>query len=303
MRSVRRAATEILSGTPVSDGAGVRLRRLIGGAERNLLDPFLLFDVFDSTAAQDYIAGFPPHPHRGFATFTWMLHGQMEHRDNAGNVGRIETDGAQWMHAGRGIVHSEMPQQDSGLLRGVQLWVNLPAAAKMTPPFYQDIAAADVPREIRGAGTTVRVLAGATSLGTAGAIAPDFTHPALLDITLAPGQTFTEAVAATRAALVWVADGAVQVNADRSSSGVAAGQLAVLDDSGAAVVELQNWGTEPARLLLASAERLHEPVARGGPFVMNTRAEITQAFVDYQAGALGGDYYIPGKAKGADTHG
>jgi redox-sensitive bicupin YhaK (pirin superfamily) len=178
-------------GMPASDGAGVRMTRIIGTPELNLLDPFLLLDCFESDRPQDYIGGFPSHPHRGFETVTYLLAGRMRHKDNAGNEGVIEPGGVQWMTAGRGIVHSEMPEQEDGLLRGFQLWVNLPARAKMTAPGYQEYPPSGVPLEEREDGTRVRVIAGATSEGTRGVVRNDWVKPTYLDVELPAGAEFS----------------------------------------------------------------------------------------------------------------
>jgi redox-sensitive bicupin YhaK (pirin superfamily) len=263
-------------GMPASDGAGVRMTRIIGTPELNLLDPFLLLDCFESDRPQDYIGGFPSHPHRGFETVTYLLAGRMRHKDNAGNEGVIEPGGVQWMTAGRGIVHSEMPEQEDGLLRGFQLWVNLPARAKMTAPGYQEYPPSGVPLEEREDGTRVRVIAGATSEGTRGVVRNDWVKPTYLDVELPAGAEFEQQVGTDDNAFLFVIEGELAVGDGREPL-----QHRMLGILGAGdTVRVGSVGG--ARFLLVSAQPLREPVARGGPFVMNTREEVLQAFDDYQ---------------------
>jgi redox-sensitive bicupin YhaK (pirin superfamily) len=272
-----RAVVRIVSGEAASDGAGVALTRVIGSAALAELDPFLLLDEFGSDDPKAYIAGFPDHPHRGFETVTYMLAGRMRHRDNHGNQGDLGPGAVQWMTAGRGIVHSEMPLQEDGLMRGFQLWVNLPARDKMTAPRYQDIPGDAIPEVARGDGARIRVIAGRTAEGTIGPVAGIATEPLYLDVALPPGAAFAEAVPSGHAAFAYVYEGDAAV----AGRPVTAHQLAVLGPGArfAAVA-----GAAGARLLLVAGRPLGEPVARYGPFVMNTRAELEQAFVDYQAG-------------------
>lgn len=270
-------------GQETADGAGVRLTRLIGTPTLDQLDPFLLLDAFRSDDPDDYVAGFPDHPHRGFETVTYLLAGRMRHRDSTGREGVIEAGGVQWMTAGRGIIHSEMPQQENGLLFGFQLWVNLPAAHKMTAPRYQDLAPQAVPSERRDGGATLRVIAGTTSAGTAGPVRELLTPVLYLDVALAPGGHFHEPLPEDFAALFYLFEGSVRVAGGERE--VPTGHLAVLGPG--AAVELAAGG-EGARLLLIAGRPLREPVARHGPFVMNTHEEIEQAFRDYRAGRLGG---------------
>ncbi len=263
-------------GVPATDGDGVRMTRVIGSQELNMLDPFLLLDAFESDQPQDYIGGFPSHPHRGFETVTYLLAGRMRHKDNAGNEGVIEPGGVQWMTAGKGIVHSEMPEQENGLLMGFQLWVNLPARAKMTEPAYQEFSPADTPLEIRDNGTEVRVIAGSTGEGTAGAVKNSFVHPTYLDVSLPAGQSFSQPVAEGDNSFLFVIDGELEAG----EQGVALGRrmLGILGEGDSIRVKTDTG----ARFLLVSAQPLNEPVARGGPFVMNTKEEIMQAFDDYK---------------------
>ena len=268
-------------GMPTSDGAGVRMTRIIGSPQLDMVDPLLLLDCFESDDPNDYIAGFPPHPHRGFETVTYLLAGRMRHKDNAGHEGVIEPGGVQWMTAGRGIVHSEMPEQDEGLLRGFQLWINLPASEKMTSPTYQEFSAEEIPVERHDNGTVVRVIAGTSAGGTAGPAQRPSTAPIYLDVELPAGVTFVQHVPDDHAAVLFTIDGELTVGPDSAS--LPRRHLGVLGDGGDVAVTA---GASPARLLLIAARRLGEPVARHGPFVMNTREEIVQAFSDYQNGRL-----------------
>jgi len=271
-----REVVSTTRGVPATDGDGVRMTRVIGSQELNMLDPFLLLDAFESDQPQDYIGGFPSHPHRGFETVTYLLAGRMRHKDNAGNEGVIEPGGVQWMTAGKGIIHSEMPEQENGLLMGFQLWVNLPAKAKMSRPGYQEFPPSRTPLEIRDNGIQVRVIAGRTSEGTVGAVKNEFVHPTYLDVTLPAGQSFSQPVGTDDTAFLFVIDGALEVGNKKTP--LARRTLGILGPGSGVMVE-----TAPgARFLLVSAQPLKEPVARGGPFVMNTKEEIMQAFDDYR---------------------
>jgi quercetin 2,3-dioxygenase len=274
-----RPVVRIVTGQAVSDGAGVELTRVIGQPALSELDPFLLLDEFGSDDPKAYIAGFPEHPHRGFETVTYMLAGRMRHRDNHGNQGDLGPGSVQWMTAGRGIVHSEMPLQEAGLMRGFQLWVNLPARDKMAAPRYQDIPADAIPEVARGNGARIRVIAGRTDEGTVGPIVGIATEPLYLDIALTPGADFLQAVPAGHAAFAYVYEGSATI----AGTAFSAHQLAVLGDGMrfAAVA-----GRAGAKLILVAGRPIGEPVARYGPFVMNTRAELEQAFADYQAGTF-----------------
>ena len=273
----KRLQIQTTDGVPASDGAGVRMTRVIGNSQFDHIDPFLLLDVFKSDNPDDYIAGFPSHPHRGFETVTYMFAGQMRHKDNAGNEGVIEAGGVQWMTAGRGIVHSEMPEQQDGLMWGTQLWVNLPASDKMTEPGYQEFAAADIPQEERAGDVSVRVIAGTTGNGTEGAVRDRPTEPMYFDVSLPAGANFVETIPESHNAILFVVEGAVRID----DTDVAASSTAILNGLSAINVA----GSEsPSRFLLIAARRLQEPIARGGPFVMNTEQELRQAFHDYQTG-------------------
>ncbi|PWR24298.1 pirin family protein [Zavarzinia aquatilis] len=274
-----RPVRHLIRGERTSDGAGVRLTRLLGHETVEAADPFLMLDHFDTERADDYIGGFPSHPHRGFETVTYMLDGRMRHGDNKGHSGVIASGDVQWMTAGSGIVHSEMPEQEEGLMRGFQLWVNLPARDKMTPARYQEIPAATIPVETRGNGTRVKVIAGATGEGTQGPIDSGATEARFLDIRLAPGARIEEAVPAALNALLVVYDGAIVVGEVEK---VAAVNVAILGEGGR--VAFENAGRVEAGVLLIAGKPLNEPIAWGGPFVMNTRDEVMQAARDYQAG-------------------
>jgi redox-sensitive bicupin YhaK (pirin superfamily) len=277
-----RTVSRVVRGRPTTDGAGVELTRVIGQPDLPMLDPFLLLDAFRSDRPDDYIAGFPPHPHRGFETVTYLLAGRMRHRDNAGHEGVIEPGGIQWMTAARGIVHSEMPEQEDGLLEGFQLWVNLPAAHKMDPPAYQEHAAAAIPLERREGVVLVHVIAGRTAQGTAGPVIQPLTEPLYLDVELPPGTRFEEELPAEHNAFAYVVTGTLEA-ADGEGGEIRLGRddLAVLSHGNRVSLRA---GTDGGRVLLLAGRPLHEPVARGGPFVMNTQAEIREAFSDYEAG-------------------
>ncbi len=264
-------------GIPTSDGAGVRLTRIIGSPDLNMLDPFLLLDCFESDNPDDYIAGFPDHPHRGFETVTYLLAGRMRHKDNAGHEGVIEPGGVQWMTAGRGIVHSEMPEQENGLLKGFQLWVNLPAAEKMTTPGYQEFDASQIPVETLEHGGTITVIAGKTDRGTVGPAHRPSTDPLYFDIELPSDGSLEQLIPPSHHAAIYTVDGSVQIGEQRKP--IPSGMLGVLSDGDHVRISTDN---ERVRFLLIAGRRLDEPVARGGPFVMNTKQEVMQAFSDYQ---------------------
>jgi quercetin 2,3-dioxygenase len=274
-----RAVTQTLRGMPASDGAGVKLTRVIGQPRLPDLDPFLLLDEFGTDKAEDYLAGFPEHPHRGFETVTYMLEGRMRHRDNHGNEGVLEPGAVQWMTAGRGIVHSEMPEQREGRMRGFQLWMNLPAKDKMTAPNYQEFGGERLP-VVQKAGVNVKVIAGALD-GATGPVTQPATDPIYMDIRLDAGTDFALPVPAGHSAFVYVYEGSVSVGVSRDAATINAQELAVLGDGS----EVQLSGRAPvSRAILVAGRPLREPVARYGPFVMNTREELQQAFADYQAG-------------------
>jgi quercetin 2,3-dioxygenase len=256
----------------------VKLMRVIGGQQLPDLDPFLLLDEFRSDSASDYIAGFPEHPHRGFETVTYMLAGRMRHGDNQGNTGLLGPGSVQWMTAGRGILHSEMPEQEDGLMWGFQLWVNLPAKDKMTAPRYQDIPAEQVPEVKAGHGVSVRVISG-NFRGTEGAVQGVATEPVYLDVRLEAGKEIEIPVPVGHHAFAYVYLGIAQVGGERKE--LVRGDLAVLGDGAEIVVAS---GSAPASFIVVAGKPLKEPVARYGPFVMNTRDEIIQAFEDFNSG-------------------
>ncbi|MGH8677172.1 MAG: pirin family protein [Burkholderiales bacterium] len=268
-------------GMPATDGAGVKLKRVIGTPALDILDPFLMLDEFGSDDPDSWIAGFPEHPHRGFETVTIMLDGRVRHADSVGNKGVLEAGDVQWMTAGRGIIHSEMPERAEGRLRGFQLWVNLPARLKLNPPRYQDVSASRIAALTRD-GATLRVIAG-EAFGTKGA-ASTLIPVRLLDVAIAPGKAFEIDVPDSHACFAFVYEGAVS-GIDRTGKSVALGKgtLAVLDGGGGVKLSA---GSADARLLFADGEPIGEPVARYGPFVMNTRDELAKAFDDYSRGAL-----------------
>lgn len=265
---------------PTSDGAGVRLRRALGTPRIPMVDPFLMLDEFSSDDASDYIAGFPNHPHRGFETVTYMLDGKMEHRDSVGNRGLLESGSVQWMTAGRGIIHSEMPQQEEGLMRGFQLWVNLPASHKMVPPRYQDIPPAEIP-VVQEDGVRVKVIAGEYG-GAKGPVGGVQTEPRMYDVTLSPGHDAQFELPADHGAFVYVFEGTVTFGEGADAKTIKRGVLAVLDEGDRLNCASESGG----RFLLLAGRPIDEPVARYGPFVMNTREELEQAFADYRAGRL-----------------
>jgi len=265
------------AGQPATDGDGVRMTRIIGTQELNMLDPFLLLDAFESDQPQDYIGGFPSHPHRGFETVTYLLAGRMRHKDSAGNEGVIEPGGVQWMTAGRGIVHSEMPEQENGLLMGFQLWVNLPAKAKMSEPGYQEFPPSETPLELRENGTEIRVISGVTSQGTTGVVKNGYVNPTYMDVSLPAGATFEQAVGMDDNTFLFVIDGELEVGGQGESLGRRT--LGILGNGSQVNVTTPS---QASRFLLVSGRPINEPVARGGPFVMNTKEEIMQAFDDYK---------------------
>ena len=273
-----RGVERVLGGQFVMDGAGVKINRVLTQPLQRRLDPFLMLDAFGSDKAGDYIAGFPEHPHRGFETVTYMLAGRMRHRDSAGNEGLVTNGGVQWMTAGRGVIHSEMPEQDEGLMEGFQLWLNLPAKDKMSAPWYRDIPTEAVPRFTLLSGAMVQVIAGETH-GVAGAVQRDGTQPLYLDIELPAGVTLELPLPAGHNAFLYVFRGEAVVG----GKGVPQARMAILDNAqGADGVRIK--AATPSRLLLIAGRPLNEPIAQYGPFVMNTQAEVFQAVEDFRAG-------------------
>lgn len=280
-----RPVVSVIAGQATSDGAGVRLTRVIGGQRLPQLDPFLLLDEFGSERPGDYIGGFPAHPHRGFETVTYMLDGRMRHKDNHGNEGLLTPGAVQWMTAGRGIVHSEMPEQEHGLMRGFQLWVNLPAKDKLCAPQYQEFDAARIPQVTLAGGVLAKVIAG--QLGDVhGPVQQPATEPSYFDLQLPQGAGFEHRLPGTHNVFAYVYEGAVEfVGPDAAGSGsgtpVEAQRLAVFGAGEA--VRVRGLAAH-SRLILVAGRPLGEPVARHGPFVMNTQAELHQAVRDYQSG-------------------
>ncbi len=286
MTQRRRKIHRIYPAIPTSEGAGVRLKRSIGTPELDNLDPFLLLDQFDTENADDYIAGFPDHPHRGFETVTYMIAGLMRHEDNTGAGGVLRPGGVQWMTAGRGIVHSEMPEQQDGQMKGFQLWVNLPAADKMAPPRYQNIEPEDVPETTRDDGVTVRVVAGKFD-GIDGAVGEIAIDPVFLDVDLPAGVSVEIPVPADHAGFIYPFEGSVEI-LDEDGTEAGAGPVVVADSHlavlGGGNVLIVRGGADGGRFILVAGQPIHEPIARYGPFVMNTREEIAQAVQDFQSG-------------------
>jgi quercetin 2,3-dioxygenase len=280
-----RQVNQIIPGTSTSDGAGVKLLRSLGARQNLRLDPFLMLDEFGSDEASDYIAGFPPHPHRGFETVTYMLEGHMLHEDHMGNKGHLRSGDVQWMTAAHGIIHSEMPQQQQGRMHGFQLWINLPAREKMKPASYRDIPSSKIPVTTLSNGTTVKIIAGEFNNGhdvLAGPVQGLATQALYLDVHLPAGQTFTQTTPATHNALLYVYQGNVRVGDGAQTTEVTA-HAAVLLNAGDQIFVTADAG---ARFLLLAAQPLNEPVVQYGPFVMNTREEIETAILDYQSGRL-----------------
>lgn len=271
-----RTVQQIVKGIQTSDGDGVNLTRIIGSPELNMLDPFLLLDEFGSNDPDDYIAGFPPHPHRGFETITYMLNGKFRHKDSAGNEGYLTDGSVQWMTAGKGVIHSEMPEQTEGLVRGFQLWLNLPKEKKMIEPAYNDIPADKIPI-VNVPGGQVKIISGTFS----GITGPGISHTGILyyDILLDTGSEIIIPIENGWNGFCYVYEGSISCG-----QSVSKGHLAVLSTEDIfRCTAIEN----NTRFILVAGMPLNEPVARGGPFVMNTKGEILQAFEDYQAGRLG----------------
>jgi hypothetical protein len=276
-----RTVERLVAGQATSDGAGVKLTRVLTQNLQRRLDPFLMLDAFGSDQPDDYIAGFPDHPHRGFETITYMIAGRMRHRDSAGHEGLLENGGVQWMTAGRGVIHSEIPQQEDGVMEGFQLWLNLPARDKMMAPWYRDFKAADLPKFTTAQGVDVTVIAG-DSQGVQGAVTRDATAPLYLDIHLPAGSRFEQAVPAGHNAFVYVYRGEVTI----AGQTVPVQRMALLannPDADGVVIE----ASADAKVLLIAGQPLGEPIAQYGPFVMNTQQEIYQALSDMRDGRLG----------------
>ncbi|MGF2734245.1 pirin family protein [Marinobacter sp. DUT-1] len=276
-----RSVKQIIPALETSDGAGVRIKRSLGQHQSVRLDPFLMLDEFGSSEAADYIAGFPSHPHRGFETVTYMIEGHMLHEDHLGNRGDLRNGGVQWMTAGRGIIHSEMPQQEGGMMRGFQLWLNLSAAEKMTDAGYRDIQPEDIP-ELAVSGGLIRLIAGTVTVdGTThqGAVTGRSTEPLYADLQLNPNGQVTLPVPAAHNGMLYLYEG----DASLGDQALRRSAANVLDDGDRITVSA---GASGARLLLIAGKPIGEPVVQYGPFVMNTREEIEQALRDYRDGRL-----------------
>jgi len=272
-----RTVERLVAGVPTSDGAGVRLTRVLTQNLQRRLDPFLMLDAFRNENPDDYIGGFPDHPHRGFETVTYMIAGRMRHHDSVGNEGLLGPGGAQWMTTGSGLIHSELPEQEAGLMEGFQLWLNLPASQKMVAPSYRDIPSAAIPEYAGANGVVVRVIAGA-SHGVDGAVQRPHTEPLYLDVHLPAGTRFEQPIAAGHNAFTYTYRGSVSI----AGTTVADRNMAILTNNGASAVCVE--AVEDARVLIIAGQPLNEPIAQHGPFVMNTAEQIHQAMRDYQSG-------------------
>ncbi len=273
-----RNIERLVTGTATSDGAGVKLTRVLTQPLQRRLDPFLMLDAFGTDNPDDYIGGFPDHPHRGFETVTYMIAGRMRHRDSAGHEGLLQNGGVQWMTAGRGIVHSELPEQEAGRMEGFQLWLNLPARDKMIAPWYRDIQSDEIP-ELSLDGVKARVIAG-QSHGVAGAVQREGTQPLIVDLHFEPGARHAQPLPAAHNAFVYVYRGALRIG----DTTLPMQRMAILDNTPSADGVVLHAGDAPARALLIAGRPLHEPISQYGPFVMNTQQEIVQAVEDFQAG-------------------
>ena len=277
MKQLDRGVEKLVQGVQTSDGAGVRLTRVLTQNLQKRLDPFLMLDAFRNDNPDDYIGGFPDHPHRGFETVTYMLAGRMRHHDSAGNEGLLGPMGAQWMTAGSGLIHSELPEQEEGLMEGFQLWVNLPARNKMIAPYYRDIPAEAIPEFTTDSGVRVRVIAG-VSHGVVGAVERPDTEPLYLDIHLPAGSSFSQPVDPGFNAFTYTYRGEVMIG----QTTVSDRHMAILANDGGDAVHIE--AREAARMILVAGKPLNEPIVQYGPFVMNTQEEIQQTLQDYKAG-------------------
>jgi redox-sensitive bicupin YhaK (pirin superfamily) len=279
--STSRQVECLVTGKATSDGAGVKLTRVLTQSLHHRLDPFLMLDAFGSDKPDDYIAGFPDHPHRGFETITYMIAGRMLHRDSAGNEGLLQNGGVQWMTAGKGVIHSEIPQQEEGVMEGFQLWLNLHSSEKMNDPWYRDFQNDELPRAHMPGGIEVTVIAGA-SHGVQGAVTREITQPVYLDVHMPRGAVFEQTLPSDHNAFVYVYRGEVSIG----GRPVPVQRMAILTNSEQAdgvVIE----ATDHAKLILVSGKPLRQPIVQYGPFVMNSQQEIEQALSDYRSGRLG----------------
>ena len=277
-----RTVERLVRGQRTSDGAGVKLTRLLTQDLQQRLDPFLMLDAFGSDNPHDYIAGFPDHPHRGFETVTYMIAGRMRHRDSAGHEGLLQNGGVQWMTAGRGVIHSEIPQQEEGVMEGFQLWLNLPGSEKMQEPWYRDFQQAQLPSLVTPQGVAVTVIAGA-SHGVQGAVTREATQPLYLDLHLPRGARFEQALPPEHNAFVYVYRGEASIGGTL----VPAGRMAILANDAQADGVVIGAGADDTKLLLIAGRPLKETIVQYGPFVMNTQQEIYQALSDFRSGRLG----------------
>lgn len=275
-----RSVERIIEGIATSDGAGVKLTRVVSGTLHQRLDPFLMLDAFSSDNPDDYIGGFPDHPHRGFETVTYMLAGKMRHNDSTGNEGMLSSGGVQWMTAARGVIHSEIPEQEDGLMEGFQLWLNLPAQKKMGERWYKDFPSDSIPEYVTPQGVTVRVIAGSSN-AVQGAVTREFTEPLYLDIHMPAGAQFSTALPSTHNAFFYVYRGAVKVETET----VETRRMGILSNASDAD-GVTFTASQPARLILIAGKPLNEPIVQYGPFVMNTQQEINQALDDFRSGRL-----------------
>lgn len=276
-----RHIEQVVTGQATTDGAGVSLTRFLDGPLQERLDPFLMLDAFGSDDPDQYIAGFPDHPHRGFETITYMLQGRMLHKDSAGNEGLLESGDIQWMNAGRGVIHSEMPQQVAGRMEGFQLWLNSPSHEKMSEPWYRDLKSAEIPRLHTESGASIAVIAG-SSHGVAGMLQRPYTEPIYLDIQLPAGSVLEHTLPASHNAFVQLYRGALSIE----QHSIEAPCMAILNTA-ANCDGVRIQAQQDSRLLIIAGQPLREPIAQYGPFVMNSADEINQAIQDYRAGRLG----------------
>lgn len=276
-----RAVERVIAGQAVMDGAGVKINRVLTQQLQRRLDPFLMLDNFASDQPNDYIAGFPEHPHRGFETVSYMITGRMRHKDSAGHEGLLTSGGVQWMTAGSGVIHSEMPEQEAGVMEGFQLWLNLPARDKMRTPWYRDFTSSEIPRYTTDAGVAVQVIAG-TSHGVAGAVQRELTEPLYLDIDLPAGSSFEQPLPPGHNAFLYTFRGEVRVD----GKAVPALRMAIFANTpGSDGVRIE--APAGGRVILIAGQPLNEPIAQYGPFVMNTQAEVFQAVQDFREGKFG----------------
>ena len=279
--TVSRTVERLVTGQATSDGAGVKLNRVLTQDLQHRLDPFLMLDAFGSDKPDDYIAGFPDHPHRGFETVTYMIAGRMLHRDSAGHEGLLQNGGVQWMTAGKGVIHSEIPQQEEGVMEGFQLWLNLHSTEKMNAPWYRDFQNDQLPKLHTPSGVAVTVIAGA-SHGVQGAVTREITQPLYLDVHMPQGARFEQTLPADHNAFLYVYRGEVTIGGQT----VPVQRMAILANKTQAdgvVIE----ASADAKLILISGKPLKEPIVQYGPFVMNSKDEIYQALSDFRDGRLG----------------